>query len=390
MKYNEIQQEILNDAKRRMQYELGERRQTGTLSKAHAEDHCEAVAKNGALIAYALMLGQNYHPSDALQIAFLTELAGYLHDIKRESTEFVPHGPLASKYFRKIVFDAPYSNLSSSLQLSPVREALDKHELSFGEILNIFGNPINKKRQIDVSSEIIAMSVVMNSILAADKALEASGYRVVERRSFFVGRERAMNEFKYHPIFNYSEGSAKAVLGETLIRLYTRNSIDEYPDWLKPTAQSLHAVQYLWLQGLLSYYEITEENAAKFMLENRFTKFDQKLVDKISTEKHLDGKHFSHDQYPILFQGIERIGDISHDQNGSRDLAESSIDIIRLFLQEADPKDAIDHYFSGHESNLKYLDRFMRGIKEYRDGSGDFAKNLMADIQSEAKRIAFK
>lgn len=374
MLYEEYK-DIVEASKQEMYRVLGEMRKLGTLSKAHDESHCEAVANYGGIATEALM---SMFPNYAENVSNLTRIAGYLHDIKRESTEKIPHGPAGAEYFSNLCKTrSPWTKIDN-VAYDAIYRAIQEHEGSFKDIVTKFGSPTQPNLLYNIDSRV--PSVVAHGVLVGDKALEASGYRVLERRSYFVGKERMLKDLK--DIFKYPDESHLAVLGETQIRLYARNPIVEYPSWLRDFAEEWHAIQYAFYRGLLNYANMTEEEAAKFMLEKKFPKFTPELAEQIHKQRHLDPSYFASQGFIGLANRIEE--QKNYDQG---DLAISCGKLVSLFAQAESPEKAIEDFWKSKETQPRYLLNFMSGIKEYREGTGKTAENLRKHIITELERV---
>ncbi len=365
------------DAKNRVEKEFSKKREEGLLSKAHAEDHVIAVTNTGGVTAGALMRSQDYHDL-AERSEVLASIAGLMHDIIRESHEESPHGPEGAKYVTGLFHsEKNWRELLGEDGLDAVSRSIEYHEESFGEITDIFGNPIGKK-------QVIIPSVVAHSLKTGDAALEASGNRVIERRSFFVGKERMLSGDLKEKL-TYPDQSHLAFLGETMIRLYKKNPIDEYPDWLKPFAQEWHAIQYMAYKGLLRYIGMNEAEAANYMKEIGFTKFDGALVEQVMAQRHLDGKHFAEDKYPVLSGEIRKLNEMGAGELD--DLAESVYLVINLIARADSPEEAIKQYQQEGFGDLVYAKRFMDGIIAYREGSDEFLNYLSGSIENSVRAL---
>jgi len=391
---------FVKEAEALMKSKCDEKRKAGTLSKVHEESHMSAVATFGAVTGRALIQGHKWKfpalstPESVEANINLIKIAGYLHDCERESTERVPHGEASARFvikhwkenWKKPVKLYENNEYIWPSDLGMIYKAIKYHEGSFKDTLSRFGDPL-----ADIQSPQGAItSIIAHSIVTGDKAFEASGYRVLERRAFFVGKERTMfGDLKN--IFTYPDESYLSVLGETIIRLYTRNPIDEYPAWLKPFAEGWHAVQYQLYKGLLISMEATEDEVAEFFLKRKFPKFDQKLVDRIKTEQHLKGKHFDETKYPVLAGEIRRLNELSTDDR--LDLSVSSRLLVEDIAKEKSPEIAIEKYKSRINESPKnpkvsYYHDFFKGIIDYREGNEDFIKEIEEKIGAAVKKIA--
>jgi hypothetical protein len=339
-----------------------------------------AVATFGAATSRAIMKGINPQNAEIERVSNLTKIAGYLHDCEREATEKTPHGP-ASDAFVYSYWGKNWSNTLSAIDLQIIRAAIYHHEGSFKDTLNQFGPAVGNGSDFT--------SIVAHSIVTGDKAFEASGYRVLERRSVFVGKERTIKG-DLKDIFKYPDEAHLSVLGETMIRLYARNPIDEYPDWLKPFAQEWHAIQYQFYKGLLNYTGFDESKAAEFFLGNKFPKFDQKLVDQIKIQQHLSGKYFDKEKYPVLAGEIMKLNESS--QIELYDLSRASWGIVQAIAIEESPEEAIKKYKEGERKFgvPGYYTKFFDGIVAYREGSDEFVKEIEDKIRAEVEKIVAK
>jgi hypothetical protein len=370
------------DAKNLMESIFEEKRKGGRLSKAHAEDHAIAVANGSSATAYALTMGQGY-PELVRDASLYSALAGLLHDIEREAHEETPHGPKGAELFGR--FWSQMHNLRLRLDEYGYRciaRAIENHEKSFEEISGIFGDPLG------MGKEDVMPSVVAHSLKTGDAALETSGYRVIERRSSFVGRERMQPGGDLGKILKYPEQSHLAVLGEGLIRLYQRNTIAGYPDWLRPFEEEWYAIQYLFTKGLLRYEGMGEEDAAHYFNKMGFTKFNQEIVDRIAAERHFDGGYFSYEEYPVLSGKISEMNGLGEGELD--DLAESSYRVVRLISGEESSEDAIRKYSRDGIGELDYAKEFMDGIIAYRSGSGEFLDDFARKIEKSVRMIKGK
>jgi hypothetical protein len=176
-----------------------------------------------------------------------------------------------------------------------------------------------------------------------------------------------------------------------MIRLYARNPIDDYPEWLKPFAQEWHAIQYQFYKGLLEYVEFDETKAAEFFLSKKFPKFDQKLVDQIKTQQHLGGKYFDAAKYPILFKEILNFD--GRTSSYQQDLAKSSFDLIKDISRAKSPEEAIEDYKKKEHvpgTLPYYYIKFFDGIISYREGKEEFVKEIEEKIKAEVEKIVSK
>lgn len=373
---------IVKEAESLMKQKCAEKRKAGTLSKVHEESHMSAVAIFGAATARALVEGRG-ETDDDNTVKDITKIAGYLHDCEREATEKVPHGQASAEFVRGYALEN-WPEIHS--QLDVIYQVIKQHEGSFKDIFDAFGSPLSLFSE---QPRNLIPSIVAHSIIAGDKAFEASGYRVLERRSVFVGKERTIKG-DLKDIFKYPNEAHISVLGETMIRLYARNPIDAYPDWLKPFAQEWHAIQYQFYKGLLMKAELDEIEAALFFLKKNFPKFDQKLVDLIKEQQHLNGKHFDKEKYPILAAEIEKLNEMNLLE--LYDLKRASWGIVQAIATAESPEEAIEKYKKGDRifGVPGYYTKFFNGIIAYREGSDEFVKEIEDKIRAEVEKIVAK
>jgi hypothetical protein len=179
----------------------------GKLSKVHDWQHVRAVARHARAAAEELALNEGFSPEAARQLGIKAETAGYLHDIVRRNTELKPHGTvgeaLVNKIFRTSLGrvekqakgevgvgeprfakggavtkrEPPFSDLTAK-EMAQISSAVGLHEADWKTLED-------KVKPLSPEARIIAQALV-----AGDKIFEASGHRVLERRSFFVGKER--------------------------------------------------------------------------------------------------------------------------------------------------------------------------------------------------------
>jgi len=341
------------------------KRAEGRLSKAHDIDHVIAVSNFAGVTARALAIGQGF---DELvdRAPILGAVAGNLHDYHREAKETEPHGPASANAFLDMWLQG--NTGFNTQEFDAVYRAIAHHEASLPELSEIFGDPIGQKQQI-------LPAIVAFSLKTGDGILEASGYRVLERRAFFVGKERMQNG-DLKGIFKYPEESDLAVIGESLRRLYGKLPIDSYPDWVKSYGEKLHSIQYKFLNGLLRYRGMDEARAASFMEEAGFPKFDG-IKDKVREQRHLNGRYFPADRYPVLAERITWLRKLMDEEKD--DLAEASHLLVETIAQADSPEEGIELYGKCAGLNT-YANEFYNGMKGYREGSdasiGDFETDV--------------
>jgi hypothetical protein len=359
--------------RRNVRNQFDRKRSEGKLSKAHDIDHVIAVSNIAGVTARSLMKGQAYDDM-ADRASILAAIAGNLHDYHREAKETEPHGPVGAEHLKELWVSGEVT--MDTQEFDSTYRSIHTHEASLPELLQIFGDPIGDHQQI-------LPAVIAFSLKTGDGILEASGYRVLERRAFFVGKERMHGDLK--DIFRYPEESDLAVIGETLRRLYGKLPIDSYPEWIKQYGEKLHAVQYLLLKGLLEYRGLDEAQAAELMEKNGFPKFEG-IGDKVRAQRHLDGGYFTEEKHFVLAQEIASYLDLSDRQLDQ--LAEASDGLVSIIAQSESQEEGIERYGEIGLDN-QFRDRFYRGMKGYRESGEDFVREFEKNITNAVERISF-
>jgi hypothetical protein len=277
------------------------RRKMNKISPAHDEKHCENVGIYGGMIAEDISKKFNI---DFLKIKELTEKAGFLHDIVREPKETEPHGPEGADW---LLYGAGVINekKDSWLVMPPEIELnlSDSATIAYGiryhedKLKDIISNSMFDKEKNEKNVTAVSLKI-------ADALLEASGYRVIERRAFFVGNERVNRGDLQYLKEKYGERAPiMAVLGETQIRLYGKNKLQDYPEWLQPVAQELHAIQYRFYTNVMKSigFKLYEEDKIASQFVGNFPKFTEELYEKIKNEPHITGELSNN---KIIFENI--------------------------------------------------------------------------------------
>lgn len=335
-----------------MQDTFAKRREIKKISPAHDEKHCENVAVYGGRIAENI--SKKYLNVDFNKIKELTEIAGYLHDIVREPKETQPHGPEGAKW---VLYGAGFNTeKNDNWFIMP-----PKFELSLNEaeiITYAISSHENKLKDIITNSLFDTQKSRMNiptvSLKIADALLEASGYRVVERRAFFVGNERVNNgDLKYLNEIYGADAPIMAVLGETQIRLYGKNNLNDYPLWLQPVAEELHAIQYRFYTNLMKSmcYSLYDEVKLALKFVGTFPKFGDDVLEKIKNEHHLTGEMSDN---PIIFDNI-LMG-----INAGSDI----LNILRMVSKTHSMQEALNVWNTTNNN-------FSEGINKYNSGNND-------------------
>lgn len=370
-----LQEEIVQDAKRRMQEQFARKRSYGTLSLVHAEDHCEADAIYGGVIARAVADGQGYNDLSE-RASTLTAVAGYLHDYHREAKETEPHAPHSAAFVRELYRgDSLWGELGPE-EYDAIYRAILNHESNFTQLEKALGDPIKGLKQQ------ILPALVGLSLLAADSCPERSGYRVLERRAFFM-KERQKKDVR---MFKIPDESHLAVLGETLRRLYTQNPVAKYPVWLREFGQKMHAIQYQLLTGLSALTGMTETEAAMFMKKKGFPRYDEEgILEIVEEQRHLEGGFFLSDEFPILVKEIERLQGLSASE--LEDLSASCAELIKTFATSESPEKALET-LSSRETKYSNLKRFTYGMIGYRQGTGEIVDLLEKSVRESVEKLS--
>ncbi len=242
------------------------RDERGELSKAHDWTHVNSVAKHARITAEELARSEGMKNADIERAGVLAEAAGYLHDLRRRATERTPHGDLVERFIRSASKNRRFKHLREGFtdeEVDAVATAVGLHEQNFEEL----EESLKKKSRMH--------KIIARALVAADKGFEASGPRVIERRSFFVGRERTEEGKDLHYLEEHFGDNAPlyAVAMESMIRLRARNAIKDYPAWLKPIITPLHETQSEFYAALLGKLGETEQTLFEKMRELDFPKF---------------------------------------------------------------------------------------------------------------------
>lgn len=313
------------DANQVMKETFTSKRREGVLSEAHNEKHVENVARCGSIMAFALAAEMSAGKLSPIDAARATALAGYYHDITRESTETKPHSQTAVDYIKSRFSDGiPYGDISDDM-INVVCKAVALHEDGFAEVMDKIGmGPDDHELSLE--------QIVVISLKLADAAIEASGFRVIERRCAFVGRERFLKEGgDLGKRYFFPEDSVFAVTSETLRRLYGKLPIDSYPGWFKEVGEQLHSFQYIFLMSLLECQGMTEFEAAMVADEREFPKFDG-ILKKVESQRHLSGGYFSEEEFPKISGVISRRDSLMETLECSTDFAQASLSILMAII----------------------------------------------------------
>ncbi len=373
----------------RMREILQEKKQKGTLSLAHDGLHCALVAKFAGVVAQALADHLGFHEDIGAALAQDVTIAGYYHDTTREATEQTAHSVDAGAFFAQDFAAGLFPGMKE-LDRDLIMEAIRLHEGTFDSIREVCGDPLQPMKGKEL------LSIVAHALKIADGALEASGSRVVERRSFFVGGERR-RKGDLHPIFPSPTDADWCVIGESLIRLYGKLLIASLPAWFRVFGEQLHAQQYLFYAGLLIGRSLSEDHAAHTIEGYKFPKFDKLLSDlgvepgnrdqKREVFKHLDGSRFSADTYPAIAQTIDRIRRLSIDDRHL--LAQAAQFVCFTLAWSRTPEEGI--WILQQEAPLAgnpFLTEMVNGIVSYRAATEEMKAKVRQAVLSGCKAAA--
>lgn len=340
--------------------------EAGKLSLAHSYDHVDNVGRYaGIIIPY---LGKRLGVSDIDQLSSYAESAGLAHDIIRYATETGGSEEDSALHLERI-YDAEFSHLISRPDYQRfIVDIVRNSKANFTEAGELYRS--------DPQTLVVGLAVT-----AGDKLIEASGPRVLERRSFFVGRERMLDKNDLGAVFTHPTDSEKGVLSETMIRLGDINHVSNYAAFpaLLRLAEELHSPQYQLYEGLLRYLVTSEEDARDYLLKifrgsiatkklaDRFERGSKRLVD----EQHLSGRYFEEHNLPTLLHTVKNFPD---------DLRESTHSLIQHFATNSTPAEAIRLY-EGDPFGPPTFRQWMGDIAAYR--RGDFGQELIERLERE-------
>ncbi len=333
-----MKREVINEIRSFVEEELGNRDRK---SLAHDIDHLIFVSKGAKTGARYLSKIYGINLNDIENLASLAEIAGLLHDIKREKTN-LPHAEASVKYVKeKGILDG----LLNSEEAEIIYSAIQLHEKGYDEIEEECKDPYTL--------------IVARSLIIGDKLFEGSGPRVIERRCFFVGRERVLDG-DLKGMFNFPNESYLAVLGEGLKRIYGVNHAKNYERELWPIVDELHTYQYEFDAGLLGgrdEIEVVNE------LEKRGFSFGN-VKKRVERERHYEGKYFSREEFPKISKAIKVINSLD---NKERKILEN--DAKRLcyeIIVSPTPKDFVEMIWD--LSPEGWYGKWVDGIRDYHSG----------------------
>ncbi len=347
--------------------QMREQEKAGKLSKAHGYDHVENVARYAGVFGRYLAGQMGLDPEIVSRYA---QMSGWGHDVIRYASQ-TEAGEDASARLLEVWYESLFSRSMSRDEYQRfVVDIVRNSDRSFSEMQTIYKD--------DPKALAVALALV-----AGDKLIEASGPRVLERRTFFVGGERMRNPKDLGAAFEYPRESNLGVLSETFVRLGDVNHVMNYashPALLK-LAQELHSYQYQFYAGLLADVNMSEEEAVE-QISNRLRSnpLTEKLAartekggKRLVAEKHLDGTYFEANNLSVLTAAIKSMP-------ANEDLARSSILLVEGFSIPDSPEDAINWYKIAQKNSFTPTFRtWMDAIIAYREGT--FADQLLERLQ---------
>ncbi|MFA6064993.1 MAG: hypothetical protein WCW44_01765 [archaeon] len=320
----------------------------GIGSKVHGGDHAMAVAKTAYMLAYRKALAEGASIPEAKRSASMAFAAGGQHDMTRKATELKPHGNTAKRAFLTLAKRYPSVYEFNAAEKEAIADAIELHELAYEELK---AKVAGKTREARVAAEAVQI---------ADKVFEASGVRVIERRAFFVGKERLMPGKDLHYLKEiYGEKAPLcAVAMESCMRLRGINYLPDVEKAMQPIAAPLHAVQEKFYLGLL--HEIGFKNESQLLEEMKRIKFPK--LDKMGAkiEKTI----------AIEAPRVARL-------NISSDTAKSAAETVMHFVQSKSPTEALATFRPQGQQAKEWL----KGMQGYRQGNFGYLKQLSRQLR---------
>jgi len=325
---------------------FGARAKRGTLSPAHDLTHVESVSAHAGILAQEL--ARKSYPQQALgTIRDIAEAAGNVHDIVRRATERVPHGTQGAETIKRLRTRFPKAfGEFQSREIQLLADATRVHELSFPEFNKAIRNFSKRKR------------IIARAVYTADKLFEASGYRAIERRAFFVGNERMKTELAGLRTIYGKNAPLYAVAMESCMRLRARNVLGDYPKAIQPIARPLHATQQKFYFGLLKYLGISEATLVQEMEKVNFPKFDQyrqRIISEVAKA-----------------QSNRAVSNISND------VSSSAAELVMRFNKASSPETALKKWKpKGTQAN-----EWLQGIRGARIGGKQYLDKVQRQIRT--------
>jgi len=322
------------------------------LSKVHAFDHVSAVGSQAGVLAHEFARKQGMSASEAKRVKYLAESAETLHDIVRRATERKPHGVEGKDVFLRLAKRYPNFFEFKPEEITLIADAIELHELPYEEV----------SKRLEGRSP--AAKMVAQSVQIADKVFEASGYRVLERRSFFVGKERLAQgkDLNYLKGLYGNKAPLFAVAMESCMRLRGINYLPDVEKAVQPIAKNLHAVQERFYLGLVKGLGFRNESE----LLNEMKRINFPKVDKMGEKL----------QRSIVAEN-ERVSQI----RVTPDMANSAAELVTHFSQAKSPEEAIITFNPRGAQAKKWLN----GIKGYRNASQQFMSSMQRQVRAALK-----
>lgn len=335
----------LRATKADMQRWFATRAKRKTLSKVHDLAHVESVGVHARPLAEELALSRGFSKASAKRIGILAEASGEVHDIVRRATEKVPHGPKGARAILALRRRYPQAFGEFTIkELEILADATKVHETEFAEFDKAIKNFSPRKK------------IVARSVHIADKLFEASGYRVLERRAFFVGKERLEKDLVSFKGLYGEKAPLYAVAMESCMRLRAINVLADYPKGIQPIAKPLHTVQEKFYYGLLKYLGLNEKRLVQEMERVNFPKFD-KLGAKVKKE-------------------VARTASERAVQAVSPDTANSAAELVMHFNKAASPDAALETWQPrGNQAKV-----WLQGMKGARIGGKRYLQKMQNQI----------
>lgn len=325
----------------------------GRLTKVHDYGHVNAVASHARILAEEMARSHGIKGLEAKRVAALADVAGHGHDLIREATERYAHAPFGKKAFLKLVRKYPNFLELTPEEISTVADAIELHELPYETLVEkASGKPLDSR-------------IVAQAVQIADKVFEASGFRVLERRAFFVGKERLSKDLKNFPQLYGARAPLYAVAMESCMRLRAINYLPDVEKAIQPIARPLHEIQEKFYLGLLK--ELGFSNELELLAEMKkvnFPKLD-KMEDKLRR---------------TILAEKERVSKIPI----TKDVAQSASEIVIHFASSRSPEEAIATFRPKGRQAIEWF----AGIKGYRNASSEYLQRLRRQLRSAFKAKA--
>lgn len=330
------------------------REQQQKLSNLHDWSHVYSVARHAHIFAEEIARKQGLTQPQITKLGALAEATGYLHDVIRGATERVPHGPLGAKAVKKIyaihkqLSDPPYQRNGlekfTEKEINLIAKLTEIHEGNFSEVEKEAG-------KLGQHAQIVGQALVLG-----DDLIEASGFRVLERRAFFYQKKRLKD--LAHLQNKYGQKTPLyAFAMESLLRLRHINELGTYPKYIRPVAEPLHQVQEEFFHGLLKHLEIESEEA---------------LLEEMKHANFPKAKELEKN----IRKNIPKNNAITISKT-SNDVAKSAAELVSHFVACESPTIAIET-FKPKGSKAK---EWLAGILNYHETGGEYLEEFRQKIR---------